>query len=349
MNLFSRLTQSTPQTTQEFLEQIEELTRTGRDAQAYELLCKAVAKADCEFDILEAHWNLAKKQKDVELGFQTASRLLRRYISKQDARRAFLCWHDCVEKLRKRFPLMAELKITEILIKANMLDEAGHVVGLALKHVNASDVPLHLQKLAQLAAKSAPNLLLESVPHLLSLPQLSPVEREAIQSYAARAMRNQHGTQIEASEYDEEELDEESESLFDTSNVRLESVVAWGLNTSTGIGERRLISYDEIRLIVVAGIRPEKEKPYLVLDLFLDDENVMNTERRVFRVDSTKLNPLHIIPSAKNQLDGFFAIAMDIQKNAPRAVMIPIGELTPQTLPVFPSIQEYEAAVNSKY
>lgn len=329
-----------------FMDQVQELINTGRERQAYEMLSQAIQQKNCQQEWLETHWSLAKRSGDRELGFYSAGKLLRIYIAKSDVRRAYICWHDCLHQFGKRFPLMAEIKLIEVLMAQSMLEEASHVTMTAFEHISPSEPPLHIKKLVAYAARCAPAILLEKVNEILRLPQLTAVEQHAIQAAANKAMRVVNTTQNEAAvvvNVNDEEDD--PESRFDTSYVKLETVVAWGLNISFG-GERKLISYDQIKEIVIVGIKPPGGQSYLVLDLFLDDRSVMRTERQVIRIDSTKLNPMRLVPGARNPLEGFFAIARDIYKSSPRANMVPSGELSAQSLPVFRSISEYESSID---
>ncbi|MCB1042303.1 MAG: hypothetical protein KDC35_05175 [Acidobacteria bacterium] len=326
--------------------QVEQYINTGRVRQGYELLSQAVQKTNHRLDWLELHWSLAKRMNDGDNGFVTAGKLLRYFLSKKEGRRAYMVWHDCLHGFGKRFPVMADLKLAELLMHLRMIEEAGAVVITALEQLNASEPALHVQKLAEIAAVAAPAVLMEKVNLLLRLPQLTPVEQHAIQAAAHKAMRRVRAHHADSTiEVLEDEDEEYPDSRFDVSYVKLETIVAWGLNISTGHGERKLIAYDDIVEIVVAGIKPRSGQPFLLIDLFLDGRNVMHTERRVIRIDSKRLNPMRVVSGAKNPLDAFLSIARDIHSRSRRAVIVPSGELVQQTLPMFSSLDEYENAL----
>jgi hypothetical protein len=111
--------------------------------------------------------------------------------------------------------------------------------------------------------------------------------------------------------------------------------------------EEKLIPLNTIQSIAVAEISSIQERPFLLIDLFLDDPKTNAFNIRTIRLYSTSFDPKTFFPSIENSHDALKAFIAELLKLSGAAAHPDENSVLLNTPKNFHSIEEYEKAILS--
>jgi membrane associated rhomboid family serine protease len=77
---------------------------------------------------------------------------------------------------------------------------------------------------------------------------------------------------------------------------------------------KRSLPIETIKQVSLAKIAPPDTKPYLIIDLLLDDPAIHPPEIRLLRISSKDFNPLRVIPNEKDPMNAFRIFVLYLAK-----------------------------------
>lgn len=107
----------------------------------------------------------------------------------------------------------------------------------------------------------------------------------------------------------------------------------------------RIVSYNKIRAISVVKITPTPGRPYLLIDLFLDDPGKRGDELRILRVSSTQFDPRTTISGSSDLLSAYRAFSTYIFAASGGGALPDLDSVKLKNLRSFPTIEAYEKAL----
>jgi len=107
----------------------------------------------------------------------------------------------------------------------------------------------------------------------------------------------------------------------------------------------RTVGYNKIRAISVVKITPAQGRPYLLIDLFLDDPKIGGDEVRTLRVSSMQFDPRSIISGSNDLLSAYRAFSTYIFAASGGGPLPDLDAIKLKNLRSFPSIEAYEQAL----
>ena len=111
------------------------------------------------------------------------------------------------------------------------------------------------------------------------------------------------------------------------------------------MGERTF-PLEKIKGISVVKISPLGDRPYLLIDLLLDElKGLKKDALRLIRLSSTNFNPQKLFPSAPGPLDAFKVFTTSMLKMTGAMPFPDLESVELRKVATFPSVNDYENAL----
>ncbi|MDJ0837979.1 MAG: hypothetical protein QNK37_15805 [Acidobacteriota bacterium] len=236
-------------------------------------------------------------------------------------------WNEavhCWERLHREVggqpvPFELSLKLAEALHLHGLKDACSMVVGdMAVNPARLKKKDAY--KLLNLAVETngqAANRVIDSLETL----KLDPKEQAHLKLQRQSIVPGDN--RIELSEKLQDPTVEE-ESNLEIISARLTGVLEDDLQLATNDGGKRSLAFHQITNVVAGVIRAEGSKPYLIMDLALDELNAPLPTHRVFRIDSRHSNAASLLRNAPPRDAWKHLAALILQKS--RADALPTRE-----------------------
>lgn len=124
-----------------------------------------------------------------------------------------------------------------------------------------------------------------------------------------------------------------------------ESVDREGMTLLIAGKHRKQVAFRHIKAIAVAGIKPADTRPYLVMDLVIDDLTKPRDQHRVFRLAANQFQPQILVPHAQSGKQAFFALARGLAKRSGAQILPDQHALSGRQVQAFASEAAMEQAL----
>jgi hypothetical protein len=111
---------------------------------------------------------------------------------------------------------------------------------------------------------------------------------------------------------------------------------------------QRILTLDKVKSIAVIKISSEGERPFYLIDLFLDDPKIHTPVLRIIRLFSTNFNPQKFVSSVHNPLEAFIIFTSVLLRLSDAKPYPDLESVQLKRIRIFPTIKDYENSLISK-
>jgi len=148
------------------------------------------------------------------------------------------------------------------------------------------------------------------------------------------------------------EPSESERSLSSKQSIKITTAIPLDIKDgkiALNMGEtgEKLIPLNSVQCMAVVEISSPQERPFLLIDLFLDDPKANTSSIRAIRLFSTSFDPKKFFPTIQNSHEALKAFISDLLKLSAATSYPDEDSVLLKTPKNFPSIEEYEKAILS--
>jgi len=334
---------------QSSLEEAMAARQDGRHDEALTKLREEVRRSPSNLDAIMAYWSVAVDMRAPEEAVPAVLRLIRDGVKRGEPELVFSYWEDLREHVpdARVEPVLA-FRVAEMLGSANRTGEEVDALHVAFASSDPSTAAGLLLKIARAAHELEAPWAGEAVERCLAHPEMPPEAVEDLRGLAAKiAAAPPPPPEPRLDEPDV--VPEVVKVIAFDHTLKLMSAIPVlmrqdGLKVKVGEAER-MLPFERLQAVAVAGVTRPDGRPYLLVDLLLDGPWSDQKELRVIRMLSTEFDPRHLIPGSEDTLDAF-RLMLDHILKASEAVPLPDPEgARGRPFRMFSSLEEYQDEV----
>jgi len=344
------------------LEEAMQKKRLGQLDEAYTLLLNAARKNPTHQETVEGLWEVA-----LETGRQNESAeflimLIEREIRRNQMDNALSHFRSLKAHISQvSLSLTYKIMVMQHLAENKEFEEAKQLANELLGEVNLNSSPGLLLNFVKTASELDSSIAEKAIEICLQHPEIPADQKDKLKiklddfqkkSQTAPPVSNVEHVPTKTESQLLVEPSESERSLSSKQSIKITTAIPLDIKDgkiALNMGEtgEKLIPLNSVQCMAVVEISSPQERPFLLIDLFLDDPKANTSSIRAIRLFSTSFDPKKFFPTIQNSHEALKAFISDLLKLSAATSYPDEDSVLLKTPKNFPSIEEYEKAILS--